>query len=195
MQHTWQIHTYIKKSNAMLSSKLNSWTITIKILIIYIWPLVLCYSSECSLEVFCLDFEIPLEPTNTPILNLTFGYCQAGNNRPILDSLETARYKTVSLRSSCAVSETESSWARRFHRDNIPFPGGHSQFTQPHPQPCWSGRSFQSLSPSLLFNSLMFYLKGLVECLRGSCWRRVGLRGAVTKQWCSFGKPVDSEDQ
>lgn len=193
MQHTWQIHTYIKKSNAMLSSKLNSWTITIKILIIYMASgFVLQLRKQFGSFLSWLWNSVR---TNTLILNLTFGYCQAGNNRPILDSLETARYKTVSLRSSCAVSETESSWARRFHRDNIPFPGGHSQFTQPHPQPCWSGRSFQSLSPSLLFNSLMFYLKGLVECLRGSCWRRVGLRGSVTKQWCSFGKPVDSADQ
>lgn len=85
-------------------------------------------------KFFCL--EIPLDPTLTLILSLTFGCCQAGNNRPILDSLETAWYKTVSLRSSCAVSQTESSWARLFHKDNIPFPGGHSQFTWLHPQPC-----------------------------------------------------------
>lgn len=34
----------------------------------------------------------------------------------------------MSLLSSCAVSEAESFRARHFHWDNVPIPGGHSQF-------------------------------------------------------------------
>lgn len=116
---------------------------------------------------FGFGFERPLEPTNALILHLTFGYHQAGYNRPILDSLETVWDRAVSPHSSCAVSEAESSRARRFHRDNTPNPGGHSTFTWPCPQPRGAGTSLPNskLSLSLLFNSLMFYLKRLVKCL------------------------------
>lgn len=96
------------------------------------------------LEVFRLVFKIPLEPTITLILQLTFGYHQVVNNRPILDSLETVWDRAVSLHFSCAVSDVESSWARRFHRDNIPIHGGHSQFTCLSPQPCGSGSSLST---------------------------------------------------
>ena len=94
----------------------------------YVGPLRSCAPGQnAGLEVFCLDWEIMLEPTNTLILHLTFGYHQAGINRPILDSLETVWDRAVSLHSYYAVSEAESSRARRFHWDNVPIPGGHTQ--------------------------------------------------------------------
>lgn len=83
-------------------------------------------ANDAGLEVFCLEREIMFEPTNTLILHLTFGYHQAGIKRPILDSLETVWDRAVSLH-SYAVSEAESSGARRFHWDNVPIPGGHTQ--------------------------------------------------------------------
>lgn len=93
----------------------------------YVRPLRSCAPCQnAGLEVFCLDWEIMLELTNTLILHLTFGYHQAGINRPILDSLETVWDRAVSLH-SYAVSEAESSRARRFHWDNVPIPGGHTQ--------------------------------------------------------------------
>lgn len=54
-------------------------------------------SQNEGLEVFCLDQETTLQPTNTIILPLTFGYHQPGINRPILDSLETVWDTAVSL--------------------------------------------------------------------------------------------------
>lgn len=96
-------------------------------LITYVWSLVMCCSLEHGIGSSVFDWEITFEPTNTLILHLTFGYHQAGINRPILDSLETVCDRAVSLHPSYAVSEADSSRARRFHWDNVPIPGGHIQ--------------------------------------------------------------------
>ena len=95
---------------------------------LHMFGLWLCVAARnTGLEVFCSDWEITLEPTNTLILHLTFGYHQAGIKSPILDSLETVWDRVVSLHSSYVESGAESSRARRFHWDNVPIPGGHTQ--------------------------------------------------------------------
>ncbi len=134
--------------------------------ITYLWPLVLCCSPECRFLSFLSWLGNYVTTDKTLILHLTFGYHQAGINWPILDSLETVWDRVVSLHSSYAVSEAESSKARRFHWDNVPIPGGHTQsclYTAPSAVPwIWQQLAcFQPLSPSLLLHPLTFYLKAL----------------------------------
>ncbi len=130
-------------------------------------------------RVFCLDWEITLELTNTLILHLTFGYHQVEINRPILDSLETVWDGAVSLHSSY-VSKAESSRARSFHWDDVPIIGGHTQ-------PCLYGSVrgpvdlaaaclLQTCVLFLLLRPLTFYLKGLACVCVDRVWG-----GVVTK--------------
>lgn len=101
-----------------------------------------------------------LQLTNTLILELTFGYHQAGFNRPVLDSLETVWDSAVSLH-SYAASEVESSKARRFLSDNVPISGGHTVlFISPCLRPCGSGSGLLASSICPLPCSFTLWLGG-----------------------------------
>lgn len=140
-----------------------------------------------------------LQPTNTPILHLTFGYHQLGINRPILDSLETVWDRAVSLHSSCAVCRRLSHLGPDVSTGTM-YQSLVATLSLVYMAPSAALRIWQQLacflplSPSLLLHPLTFYLKGLacvcvgwvggdiVTKAKVRLWKARGFRGPIKTQ-------------
>lgn len=97
--------------------------------------------------------------TNTLILELTFGYHQAGFNRPVLDSLETVWDRAVSLLSSSRRSSPPRLDVST--RTMYQISGGHTVlFISPCLRPCGSGSGLLASSICPLPCSLTLWLGG-----------------------------------